>query len=188
MRALLQRVASARVIVDGAVVGEIGRGLLVFLGVDVADTATDQAYIVNRVLSCRLFESADGKAWGASAAALRLPVLVVSQFTLGANCKKPKPSFHRAMPSDRARVVYESTLEAFRAVHPAGSGAISAGQFQAMMQVHLVNDGPVTVLIDSKNRDDVVPGQHSPGLEHDDGCETAPGAEAPRAVAAEPSG
>lgn len=153
MRVLLQRVTRAAVLVDGARVGEIGRGLLAFVGIDSEDTAVDEDYVVRRVLACRLFESPDGLAWTASAASLNLPVLVVSQFTLGASCRKAKPDFHRAMPADRARPAFERLVQAFRVAHPAGAAGIATGQFQAMMQVELVNDGPVTVLIDSRDRD-----------------------------------
>lgn len=153
MRALLQRVLMAKVSVDSTVISEIGRGILAYIGIEASDTAADETYIVNKVLSCRLFESQDGKAWGASAATLGLPLLVVSQFTLSASCKKPKPDFHRAMSADRAREVFVRVIDALRSTHPSGASAISTGQFQAMMQVYSVNDGPVTVLIDSKSRD-----------------------------------
>lgn len=152
MRVLLQRVKRAAVIVEGVRVGEIGRGLLAFIGIDAEDTPADEEFVLKRVLACRLFESPDGRAWVASAASLGLPILLVSQFTLGANCRKPKPDFHRAMPADLARSVFERLVESFRAAHPAGRDAIATGQFQAMMDVELINDGPVTVLIDSRDR------------------------------------
>ena len=85
MRALIQRVASASCVVEGAAVGEIGRGLVVLVGVGRADTADDVAWTVNKVLGARLFEGPDGRAWGASARALALPLLVISQFTLHAS-------------------------------------------------------------------------------------------------------
>lgn len=157
MRVLLQRVTRAAVLVEGIPVGEIGRGLLAFVGIDTEDTVADEDYVVRRVLACRLFEAPDGRAWTASASSLSLPVLLVSQFTLGASCKKPKPDFHRAMPADRARIVFERLVQAFRVAHPAGPAGIATGQFQAMMQVELVNDGPVTVLIDSRDRDGLRP-------------------------------
>ena len=152
MRALLQRVTRASVLVDGTSVGEIGRGLLAFIGIDVDDTTVDEEWIVRRVLACRLFESPEGRAWAGSIASMHLPILIVSQFTLGASCRKPKPDFHRAMPADLARASFARLVEAFRCAHPAGRGAVATGQFQAMMQVELINDGPVTVLIDSKDK------------------------------------
>lgn len=153
MRVLLQRVVRASVLVDGAPVGTISRGLLAFLGIDADDTPADEDFIIRRVLACRLFESPDGRPWAESVSSLRLPILIVSQFTLGASCRKAKPDFHRAMPADKARLVYARIIDAFRAAHPAGSDAVATGQFQAMMMVELINDGPVTVLIDSKDRE-----------------------------------
>jgi D-aminoacyl-tRNA deacylase len=159
MRAVLQRVTSASVTVDGAPVGSIGRGLLVLLGVCAADGPDDIAYVVNRVLAARLWEDpADGRPWTGSAASLGLPLLVVSQFTLYASTRKPKPDFHRAAPAAAARGLYDDAVAEFRARHPGGPGSVATGVFQAMMAVSLVNDGPVTVIVDSLNRDDELPG------------------------------
>lgn len=158
MRAVLQRVASASVEVDGAVVGSIGRGLLVLLGVCAVDTADDLEYVVGRVLAARLWDGPDGRAWGASAASLGLPLLVVSQFTLYGQTRKPKPNWSRAMPPGPAREAYEAAVAALRARHPGGPAAVETGVFQARMAVSLVNDGPVTVIVDSLNKDDELPG------------------------------
>ena len=159
MRAILQRVSEASVVVDGAEVSRIGRGLLVLLGVCSGDDASDVQYIAGRLLSARLWPGGDGRAWTASAASERLPILVVSQFTLYAKTRKPRPDFARAAPAQVARSLYQDTLAALAAGHPLGAAGVQSGVFQAMMSVSLVNDGPVTVIIDSKNKDDELPGQ-----------------------------
>ena len=149
MRALLQRVTSASVAVDGETVGAIGRGVVALVGIERADGPQDVAWVANRLLACRLWDGADGRAWGASAASLRLPLLVVSQFTLHADCRKRgKPDFKRAAPASDARALYDALLATLRAAH--GHDNVAAGVFQAMMAVSLVNDGPVTVMIDSR--------------------------------------
>jgi D-tyrosyl-tRNA(Tyr) deacylase len=158
MRALLQRVSSASVRVGGETVASIDRGLLALVGVEGADGAPDVEYLAKRILAARLFEApADGKPWSASAASLGLPILLVSQFTLHANCRKPKPDFHRAARAEDARALFERLVAAMRAAH--GPDRVRTGVFQAMMAVSLVNEGPVTVLIDSRNRDDMYPGE-----------------------------
>lgn len=157
MRCVLQRVSHATVTVGGEPVGAIGPGLLVLVGLCGADGEADVGYCVARCLAARLWHDAGGKAWAGSVASLRLPVLLVSQFTLYAGTRKPKPDFHRAMKPDDARELWGRLVAAFRAAHPGGADAVRTGQFQAMMQVSSTNDGPVTVLVDSKNRDDVTP-------------------------------
>jgi len=150
MRALIQRVSSASVTVDGAAVGEIARGLVVLVGVGRADTADDVAWTVNKVLGARLFEGPDGRAWGASARSLALPLLVISQFTLHASLKSPKPDWKGAAGADAARGLFDALLAALRAEH--GAARVQTGVFGAMMSVALVNEGPCTVALDSKNR------------------------------------
>lgn len=157
MRAVIQRVAEASVVVDGVVVGSIGKGLAILIGICGADTQADLAYVVNRCLACRLWDGPDGRAWGASAQTTGLPVLLVSQFTLYAGTRKPKPDFHRAMGADAARDMWACVVDAFRKAHPKGAEGIATGTFQAMMSVKLTNDGPVTVIVDSKNKDDELP-------------------------------
>ena len=147
MRAVVQRVVSARVLVDGRVVGEIGRGLLVFLGIARDDTPADVAYTAAKVRELRVFESGDGKPMDQSVTAVGGAVLVVSQFTLYGDVRRGRrPSFDAAAAPAGAREVYETFVRELRS---AGL-PVSTGEFQAMMQVELVNDGPVTILVDSR--------------------------------------
>jgi len=150
MRALIQRVSSASCVVEGAAVGEIARGLVVLVGVGRADTADDVAWVANKVLGARLFEGPDGRAWGASARALALPLLVISQFTLHASLRSPKPDWKAAAGADAARGLFDALVAALRAEH--GADRVQTGVFGALMSVALVNEGPCTVAIDSKNR------------------------------------
>ena len=147
MRAVVQRVSSARVLVDGRVTGEIGRGLLVLLGVAGDDTAADVAYTAAKVRELRVFEGAEGKPMDQSVAAVGDAILVVSQFTLYGDVRRGRrPSFDAAAAPADARELYEAFV---RELRTAGL-PISTGEFQAMMQVELVNDGPVTILVDSR--------------------------------------
>ena len=149
MRAVVQRVTSARVLVDGRVTGEIGRGLLVFLGVARDDTAADVTYTATKVRELRVFENAEGKPMDLPVTAVDGAVLVVSQFTLYGDIRKGRrPAFDAAAPPDIARTLYESVVRELRAAPL----PVATGEFQAMMRVELVNDGPVTVLIDSKRQ------------------------------------
>ena len=147
MRAVVQRVSSARVLVDGRVTGEIGRGLLVLLGVAGDDTAADVAYTAAKVRELRVFEGAEGKPMDQSVAAVGGAILVVSQFTLYGDVRRGRrPSFDAAAAPADARELYEAFV---RELRTAGL-PVSTGEFQAMMQVELVNDGPVTILVDSR--------------------------------------
>jgi len=147
VRAVVQRVSSARVQVDGRVVGEIARGLLVLLGVAADDTAADVTYTAAKVRELRVFESVEGKPMDQSVAAIGGAVLVVSQFTLYGDVRRGRrPSFDAAAAPAAARELYESFV---RELRTAGL-PVSTGEFQAMMQVELVNDGPVTILVDSR--------------------------------------
>jgi len=147
VRAVVQRVTSARVLVDGRVTGEIGRGLLVFLGVARDDTAADVAYTATKVRELRVFESADGKPMDLPVTAVNGAVLVVSQFTLYGDVRRGRrPSFDAAAAPADARELYEAFVRELRIT----GLPISTGEFQAMMQVELVNDGPVTILVDSR--------------------------------------
>ena len=149
MRAVIQRVSSARVRVGERVVGEIPRGLLVFLGVGRDDTDADRLYIAGKIRDVRVFESEAGKPMDRSVVDVGGEVLVVSQFTLYGDIRKGRrPSFDEAAPLEVARATYESVVRELRS-----SGlAVATGEFQALMQVELVNDGPVTVLVDSKRQ------------------------------------
>ena len=148
MRAVVQRVADARVRVDGRLVGEIGRGLLVFAGVEKGDGREDIAYIAGKVNDLRIFQDAAGKMYlsiteaGGSA-------LIVSQFTLCGDCRRGRrPSFDDAEAPAAAKLMYEGLVDTVRK-----SGiTVETGEFQADMQVELTNDGPVTILLDSRRR------------------------------------
>ena len=145
MRAVVQRVSRARVTVKGETAGEIGLGLLVLLGVGAADTRTAADYLVEKTIGLRIFEDAGGK-MNLSVAEVGGALLVVSQFTLYGDARRGKrPSFDGAAPPERGRELYEYFVEKVRA-----SGVrLETGRFQETMQVELVNDGPVTILLDS---------------------------------------
>jgi len=145
MRAVVQRVSRARVSVNGKVVGEIGLGLLVLLGVGVGDTRAEADYLVDKTIGLRIFEDAGGK-MNLSVAEVSGALLVVSQFTLYGDARRGKrPSFDAAAPPEQARELYEYFAERVRA---AGLRC-ETGRFQETMQVELVNEGPVTILLDS---------------------------------------
>ena len=146
MRAILQRVSSASVTVDGAVVGEIGAGLLVLLGVGQGDTEADAEYLADRVLGLRIFGDAAGK-MNLSVVESGGGVLVVSQFTLYGDTRKGRrPSFDGAAAPDVARRLYELFVDVVRA----RGIRVETGVFQASMSVALVNEGPVTFVVESK--------------------------------------
>jgi D-tyrosyl-tRNA(Tyr) deacylase len=146
MRAVVQRVKRASVKVDGTTVGEIGAGLLVLLGVAQEDTETDADYLADKIAGLRIFEDAEGKMNRAVAEAGGA-VLAVSQFTLFGDVRRGKrPSFDAAARPEQAVPLYEYFVTKVRA---AGLRC-ETGKFQEMMEVELVNDGPVTILLDSK--------------------------------------
>ena len=147
MRAVVQRVSRARVVIDGETVGEIGRGLLVLLGVTHSDTAEVAAWLADKIVGLRVFNDADGK-MNLGVADVGGGVLVVSQFTLYGDCQKGRrPSFIDAARPEVAIPLYEAFVNGVRALGvPAATG-----RFGAMMQVELVNDGPVTLIVDSKS-------------------------------------
>jgi D-tyrosyl-tRNA(Tyr) deacylase len=146
MRAVIQRVKRACVRVDDTITGEIGSGLLVFLGIAESDTEKDLIYIVEKTLNLRIFEDAEGK-MNLSVFDKAGGLLVVSQFTLLGDCRKGRrPSFIAAARPEKAITFYEQSIELFKA-----SGlTVATGKFQAEMDVELVNDGPVTMLLDSQ--------------------------------------
>ncbi|KAJ7947050.1 D-aminoacyl-tRNA deacylase [Quillaja saponaria] len=150
MRAVIQRVASASVEVDGSIVSEIGPGLLVLVGIHDADTDADADYICRKVLNMRLFPNENtGKGWDQNVMQRNYQVLLVSQFTLYGFLKGNKPDFHVAMPPERAKPFYASLVDRFRISYNPES--IKDGLFGAMMKVNLVNDGPVTMQLDSQS-------------------------------------
>ncbi len=145
MRAVIQRVSRAEVAVNGEITGKIDRGLLVLLGVAHADTEADANYLSEKTASLRIFEDENGK-MNLSVADVGGAILVVSQFTLYGDVRKGKrPSFDAAAPPQKARELYEYFVERLRVT----GLRCETGRFQEMMQVGLVNDGPVTILLDS---------------------------------------
>ena len=145
MRAVVQRVTRARVTVGDSVAGEIGRGLLVLLGVGHEDGEADADYLADKIAGLRVFEDDNGK-MNRAVGEVQGSVLVVSQFTLYGDVRRGKrPSFDAAAPPEKARTLYEYFVARIRA---AGLRC-ETGEFQEMMQVELVNDGPVTILLDS---------------------------------------
>lgn len=146
MRAVIQRVASARVEVEGKSVGEIGRGLLILLGVEQGDSADDARYLAEKSAQLRIFEDAAGK-MNLSLEDVGGQILAVSQFTLLADCRKGRrPGFSRAALPEPADALYQQFVALLRE----RGLTVATGIFQAEMQVHLINDGPVTLLLDSR--------------------------------------
>ena len=146
MRAVVQRVSRAKVTINGWTAGEIGLGLLVLLGVGQQDSEVDAAYLSEKVVGLRIFEDEDGK-MNRSVRDVSGSVLVVSQFTLYGDVRRGKrPSFDEAAPPELARRLYELFVGQIQA---AGLRC-ETGRFQEMMQVELVNEGPVTILLDSR--------------------------------------
>jgi D-tyrosyl-tRNA(Tyr) deacylase len=149
MRAVVQRVTEARVRVADRIVGEIGKGLLVLVGVGRDDGADDVRYVAGKIRDLRLFEGTTGKPMDRSVLDIGGAILVVSQFTLYGDTRSGRrPSFDEAAPPEFARSLYEDLVRELRTAPL----PVATGEFQAMMHVELVNDGPVTVLIDSKRR------------------------------------
>ena len=147
MRAVVQRVTRAKVTVGERVTGAIDAGLLVLLGAGAGDTATDLTYIVDKIVHLRIFSDDAGK-MNRSVLDVGGGVLVVSQFTLYGDVRQGRrPAFTSALEPVAARALYEQALEALRV---AGVGVVQAGEFAADMAVDLTNDGPVTILLDSR--------------------------------------
>jgi len=150
MRAVIQRVSSASVSVGSEIVGVIGTGLLVLLGIEDADTSDDLEWLATKLVNLRVFGS-EQEPWSQSVSEIGGGILLISQFTLHASTRKgTKPSWHRAAKQPQAESLYEATAAALeqRLGRP-----VAKGRFGAMMQVLLINDGPVTLIIDSKIRE-----------------------------------
>jgi D-aminoacyl-tRNA deacylase len=148
MRAVVQRVTSASVTVENRIVGEIGHGLLALVGVEKGDRVADAQYIAGKISDLRIFED-DAHHMNRSVHDVAGAVLLVSQFTLAADCRRGRrPSFDDAAPPQVARPLYEQVV---REIEERGL-PVATGEFQASMHVSLVNDGPVTVLLDSRKR------------------------------------
>ena len=151
MRAVVQRVSSAAVTVDQRTVGAIGHGLLVLVGVERDDGPTDAEYIAGKIRGLRVFEDPSDTSGHMNRSVQEVggSVLVVSQFTLAGDCRKGRrPSFDEAAAPAIAKPLYEEVVRALQA----DGLRVATGEFQAMMQVSLVNDGPVTLLLDSRRR------------------------------------
>ena len=148
MKALLQRVATARVSVAGEEVGRIGQGLVVFIGVTAGDTEKDIDYIVQKIVNLRIFSDAAGR-FNLSAIDIGGELLLVSQFTLLADTRKGRrPSFTGAAPPDKAEELFDRLIEKARST----GLKVDSGRFQQYMQVEINNDGPVTIMLDSRDK------------------------------------
>jgi D-tyrosyl-tRNA(Tyr) deacylase len=146
MKAVIQRVKSAQVDVDGRSTGKIGAGLLVFIGIGKGDNESDVSFMVSKIPELRIFEDASGK-FNLSLKEINGEMLIVSQFTLYGDCKKGRrPSFTEAEEPTTAKFLYERLINRLREQ----GIPFQTGEFQAKMEVHLVNDGPVTLLLDSR--------------------------------------
>ena len=148
MKTLIQRVSKASVSIDGEEVGRIGRGLVVFLGVADGDTQKDAQYLMQKIINLRIFADAEEK-FNLSALDINGELLLVSQFTLLADTRKGRrPSFIGAAPPDQAEAMFDYFVELAR-----DSGLkVATGRFQQYMQVEIHNDGPVTVMLDSRDK------------------------------------
>jgi len=145
MRAVVQRVSRARVAIAGEVAGEIAAGLLVFVGVTPADSDSDVAYLADKIAGLRVFDDEDGK-MNRAVAEVGGALLIVSQFTLFGDVRRGRrPSFDAAAPPAQARQLYEALVSRLRSL----GLSCATGRFQEHMEVELVNDGPVTILLDS---------------------------------------
>ena len=148
MKAVVQRVKSSEVWVDGRLSGKIGKGLLVFVGVGKGDGENDLSYLTSKIPDLRIFEDDSGK-FNLSLKEIKGEMLVVSQFTLYGDTKKGRrPSFTEAEEPGIAKELYERFISKVRE----DGIRVQTGEFQAKMEVHLINDGPITLLLDSKNR------------------------------------
>jgi len=148
VKVLLQRVSKASVTVDGEIVADIGRGLVIFVGVSAGDTERDAQYLAGKTVDLRIFPDSESK-FNLSALDTRGELLVVSQFTLLADAKKGRrPSFTEAAPPQQAEALFQRFLEFLRQ-----SGLkVESGRFQEHMHVEIHNDGPVTILLDSRDK------------------------------------
>lgn len=148
MRAVVQRVGRASVTVDSTTVGRIGPGLLAFVGVATGDGASDVQYIATKIRELRVFPDEDGR-MNRSVSDAGGAVLVISQFTLQGDCRKGRrPSFDGAAPAPLAEALYNDVVRTLRD----GGLRVATGVFQAHMEVELLNDGPVTILLDSRRQ------------------------------------
>ncbi|MCH2311756.1 MAG: D-aminoacyl-tRNA deacylase [SAR202 cluster bacterium] len=147
MRALLQRVSESRGDVDNQIVGDIGKGLCIFVGIAETDNDKDVTYLVDKILNLRIFPNTDGK-FDLSALDINAELLIISQFTLYANTNKGRrPSFVRSAHPEKAKGMFNELVDRFKE----SNLKVESGKFQHHMHVSLINDGPVTILIDSRD-------------------------------------
>jgi D-tyrosyl-tRNA(Tyr) deacylase len=148
MRAVIQRVSQSSVVVDQQIVGQTGPGLLVLLGVEQGDTESDLDYLVKKTVNLRIFNDEQGK-MNLALREVQGKLLLVSQFTLLGDVRQGnRPSFIQAAPPEHAQAMYEQFVNKAQAM----GVSVETGQFRAEMQVHLINQGPVTIIIDSRQR------------------------------------
>ncbi|AMM41565.1 D-tyrosyl-tRNA(Tyr) deacylase [Candidatus Desulfofervidus auxilii] len=144
MRILVQRVKEAKVLVNGQIIGQIGKGILVFLGIARGDNITQAEWLVKKVCSLRIFADKNSE-FNLSLKEIGGEILVVSQFTLYGDCRKGRrPSFDQAAPPPEALLLYESFIKLIKQQ----GIKVATGKFGALMQVHLINDGPVTLILE----------------------------------------
>lgn len=145
MRIIIQRVTRSQVVVEGEVIGKIGRGLNLLVAIAPTDTITELDWMINKCLNLKLFPDGAGKPWGRSVQDIEGELLVVSQFTLYGDCRKGRrPSFSGSAKPDAARQLYEEFVTRLKVKYP----AVQTGKFGAMMQVDIENDGPVTLILE----------------------------------------
>jgi D-aminoacyl-tRNA deacylase len=149
MRVIIQRVNSASVTVQEKVISKIGKGLLCLVGVGDDDTKEDSEFISRKILNLRLWDDKDGKRWNKSVMDMKYEVLLVSQFTLYSVLKGNKPDFHKAMKPELSQEFFDTFVKEIKAKYE----PIQTGEFGAYMNVDLQNDGPITIVIDSRNKE-----------------------------------
>lgn len=149
MKAVIQRVTKASVTVDGEVISQIGRGLCILIGIRKDDTKEQKDFLVRKILNLRVFDDENGKRWSKSVKDLDLEILCVSQFTLCHVLKGNKPDFHLAMGGQDSQQFYNDFLTDLKSNYH--EERIKDGQFGAMMQVEIINDGPVTLEVEAIN-------------------------------------
>ncbi|CCW60131.1 unnamed protein product [Phytomonas sp. EM1] len=151
MKIVIQRALRGVATVDGEIIGSIGKGMVVLIGIDRDDKQEDMNYIAHKILTVRIWPNEEGKAWDRNVKEINGGILMVSQFTLTHTLKGCRPDFHRAMPPEGALEMFKSICDKLRAEYDPDK--IATGKFQHYSNIEIVNDGPVTLLIDSKKRD-----------------------------------